>query len=375
MCDLGTTLQSAALLAMLCALSFTEPLPGSNVAVRYKHSLTAVTGQNVTLQCEFMLQFEVLQLTWQKIKGFTSENVATYSKKYGVKVLGAFSKRVHIEGIRTSMTSFSLQAVKLEDEACYICIFNAYPHGFYSGKTCLHVQTLAEVSALHSDQSTDGFILANCTATGKPTPEINWKPETALIGPPQESRTQNADGTVTVTSTCNFSAESLQSLSCVIIHPVQSKELLVFQYPEGRAIDGEIRHHHWGIISMPVLIVCIFVWIWTRKLRKSEIPSVPSIPELKIPIKTQQGDAPNILVEDGPSRPDERELRYQTLGEASQKTPCKTNPQTEKTHVGTPGTKVKQRKIDQKPEDGKKKVSRCIFENEDMHETEKITSG
>ncbi|XP_029442515.1 uncharacterized protein LOC115082421, partial [Rhinatrema bivittatum] len=140
MCDLGTTLQSAALLAMLCALSFTEPLPGSNVAVRYKHSLTAVTGQNVTLQCEFMLQFEVLQLTWQKIKGFTSENVATYSKKYGVKVLGAFSKRVHIEGIRTSMTSFSLQAVKLEDEACYICIFNAYPHGFYSGKTCLHVQ-------------------------------------------------------------------------------------------------------------------------------------------------------------------------------------------------------------------------------------------
>uniref|UniRef100_A0A803JZ16 Ig-like domain-containing protein n=1 Tax=Xenopus tropicalis TaxID=8364 RepID=A0A803JZ16_XENTR len=95
-----------------------------------------VIGGNATLRCRLPGSFKVLQVTWQKSKDGLRENIATYSKRYGVNVLSPFTKRVEVN-TDPKKSSMKISALTEEDEACYICVFNVYQHGAYTGQVCL----------------------------------------------------------------------------------------------------------------------------------------------------------------------------------------------------------------------------------------------
>ncbi|CAM5079906.1 unnamed protein product, partial [Eretmochelys imbricata] len=130
---------------------------------------------------------------------------------------------------------------------------------------------------LHSNASTPGLLIAICSATAKPAPEITWKPEGILIDQPQIHGVKNANGTVTMTSTCNVSmrllrSKNLQALTCIINHPVGRKE---------KSSDEESGICIWQVlclISFTLNAIGVTIIILTRKKSKGNKPMSSSMP-------------------------------------------------------------------------------------------------
>lgn len=113
---------------------------GSTELVITERVVTAKLGENVNLKCELVSKSkDVLQVTWQKTKGQFYENIATYSKRFGTKIADVFRDHVTVTQMETDISSITIRGIRKEDEACYNCMFNAYPEGAIIGRTCLSV--------------------------------------------------------------------------------------------------------------------------------------------------------------------------------------------------------------------------------------------
>uniref|UniRef100_A0A8C4VV77 Immunoglobulin domain-containing protein n=1 Tax=Gopherus evgoodei TaxID=1825980 RepID=A0A8C4VV77_9SAUR len=121
-------------------ISFSRlPIISFQLTVRCERVPAAALGEDVTLKCNFIPSFDVLQVTWQKLEGSSFKNIATYSKAHGTKSIGPFNKRVSFNDTSLKASSITFRGVILEVETCYKCIFNAFPHGSFSRETCLIV--------------------------------------------------------------------------------------------------------------------------------------------------------------------------------------------------------------------------------------------
>ncbi|DBA13684.1 TPA: hypothetical protein GDO54_018445, partial [Pyxicephalus adspersus] len=109
----------------------------SGPQVKCRNTNPAVLGEDVTLTCEFQSHLDVLQVTWQRKRGENTQNMATYSEMYNIADL--FESHVSI--INASSRNSTIKISKLEkgDEGCYLCLFNAYPNGAFTGEVCLTV--------------------------------------------------------------------------------------------------------------------------------------------------------------------------------------------------------------------------------------------
>nr|AYF58505.1 glycoprotein vOX2-1 [Elephant endotheliotropic herpesvirus 1A] len=172
-------------------------------------SYAAAQGQVVTqderellntpasLRCSLQTDKEVLIVTWQKIKATSPENMATFSENHGVVVQPPYKDRVNITqlGLRNSTLTFWNTTV--EDEGCFMCLFNTFGSGKISGKTCLTLYVPPTVS-IHTEFFTDGLNIT-CSATARPAPVIFWN----VAGSGIENSTKTVlhrNGTTSVTS-------------------------------------------------------------------------------------------------------------------------------------------------------------------------------
>ncbi|UVZ34332.1 vOX2-N [Elephant endotheliotropic herpesvirus 3B] len=194
---------------------------------------TTVRGQVVTqdeskplntpasLRCSLQTDKEVLIVTWQKIKATSPENMATFSENHGVVIQPPYKDRVNITqlGLRNSTLTFWNATV--EDEGCFMCLFNTFGSGKISGKTCLTLYVPPTVS-LHYEFFEDGLNVT-CSATARPAPVIFWK----VAGSGVENSTKmvlHKNGTSTVTSVLQFnrtsSSQSVENeeVICKVLH-------------------------------------------------------------------------------------------------------------------------------------------------------------
>lgn len=104
-----------------------------------KNNETAVFGENVTIFCNLTTPADVVQITWQKMLGSSPQNIGTYSSTYGERILPPYRDRLHCEVIEPNSSFITIREVTFEDEACYKCLFNVFPHGSRSGQICLNI--------------------------------------------------------------------------------------------------------------------------------------------------------------------------------------------------------------------------------------------
>lgn len=90
-----------------------------------------------SLRCSLKLSQEPLIVTWQKKKAVSPENMVTYSKAHGVVVQPAYRDRVNITELGLWNTSITFWNTTLDDEGCYMCLFNTFVSGKISGTACL----------------------------------------------------------------------------------------------------------------------------------------------------------------------------------------------------------------------------------------------
>ncbi|TKS66530.1 OX-2 membrane glycoprotein [Collichthys lucidus] len=166
-------------------------------------NVTAAYGRDAHYRCTVANPAGVLQVTWQRLfKDESIENLATYSKRFGVQVNEPYKGKVIFEEATLNSTSIILKSVKWEDDSCYICSFNVYPDGSKRKQTCLTVQGISEVNTdVHppSSQEDPQEVVFSCSATGKPAPTIHWSypHDASALNQPQTATITNSDHTFT----------------------------------------------------------------------------------------------------------------------------------------------------------------------------------
>ncbi|XP_068549286.1 OX-2 membrane glycoprotein-like [Anas acuta] len=264
-------------LLLLCrGCRLAEAASGVKEAVKSESFIAAALGGEANIYCNFSLSLDVLQVTWQKRNGSSFQNVATYSKTYGLRLIGSFQKKARFTTAALKASAITLQNLTFEDESCYRCIFNAFPDGSYSKDTCLNIQTISELTVeFESYPATKDLLTAVCSATGKPAPNITWLIDEDLYEPPEIHYIQNPNGTVTVANRCTFSASHLHNLACLLDHP-QGRKVKTLTGKKGKRKSIAIVVPFIGVI-FTVLILFIIRLIY-RKRKNLKRPRAPSTP-------------------------------------------------------------------------------------------------
>ncbi|XP_071186737.1 OX-2 membrane glycoprotein-like isoform X3 [Salvelinus alpinus] len=211
-------------LILFCLLS-----EAVSVNIVTRRNNTADFNADASYTCSHADPTGVLQVTWQRLfKDDSVENLATYSKRFGVKIIDPHRGKVVFTEASLNSTSITVKNVTWADEACYICsfnvypsgsrrkqtcltvqvnppfqrnvefedeglqncsivnrgvsrgdescykcLFNTYPDGPISGRTCLHINELYGPSLLIT-QTNNSHTALSCSATGRPVPIVTW---------------------------------------------------------------------------------------------------------------------------------------------------------------------------------------------------------
>ncbi|NXG04881.1 OX2G protein, partial [Sakesphorus luctuosus] len=222
-----------------------------------KHKEVRV-GDNVTLSCALMEPMDVLQVTWQKGSEKSHSNIATYSKQKGLKIHKPYQGRMNFTSLELNETSITFWDTRIDDSGCYTCLFNAFPLGSVSGRTCLRVFGLS--ASVHYNIS-EGHLTATCNAVGLPEPTITWN--NLFNSTPTQEVVRDTNGMVSITSTLeifNTQRISAQSLTCRVNNTNETRELHV------RIKEEEKPSLHWlAIIVVIVLVVLVLIVLFWRK--------------------------------------------------------------------------------------------------------------
>ncbi|XP_075053949.1 nectin-3-like [Mixophyes fleayi] len=195
----------------------------------------ATVGGNVTLQCQLITTTSrVLQVTWQKESGNFTGPVATYIQRFGKELFGNYSNRiVQFTVDALNVSAITISPVTLEDQGCFSCIFNIFPFGANSGRTCLDVyeiiisDPILEIHQNESPDTSEKLRIVTCSATGQPAPSITWELPDNLEITPETYTIVNLNRTVTVisnfTQTIPWTLE-VAKVTCVVRHPALYSE-------------------------------------------------------------------------------------------------------------------------------------------------------
>ncbi|NXF82279.1 OX2G protein, partial [Sclerurus mexicanus] len=227
------------------------------VVPQAKHREVRV-GDNVTLSCALTEPMDVLQVTWQKGSEKSHINIATYSKQKGLKIHKPYRDRMNFTSLELNETSITFWDTRIDDSGCYTCLFNAFPFGSVSGRTCLSVFGLS--ASVHYNIS-EGHLVAVCNAVGLPEPTITWN--NLFNSTPTQEVVRDTSGMVSITSTLeifNTQRISARSLTCRVNNTNETRELHV-------KIKGEEPPSlHWlAIIVVIVLFVVVLIVLFWRK--------------------------------------------------------------------------------------------------------------
>ncbi|XP_075291191.1 OX-2 membrane glycoprotein [Opisthocomus hoazin] len=217
-------------------------------------------GDNVTLSCALKEHKDVLQVTWQKDSENSRHNIATYSTIKGLKIHEPYQDRMNFTSLVLNETSITFWDTRMDDSGCYLCLFNAFPFGSSSGRTCLSVFGLN--ASVHYNIS-EGHLIATCKAVGLPEPTITWN--NLFNTTPTQEIVRHTNGMVSITSKLEiYNTQSIGDLTCRVSNTNEKMELPVRM--KGEVVSSLL----WLAITVGILIVIIvlilIVLCWRRRI-------------------------------------------------------------------------------------------------------------
>ncbi|XP_044201139.1 immunoglobulin superfamily member 10-like [Thunnus albacares] len=170
-------------------------LYGLTAVIQTQQTVMAEVGEDVHLSCQLMQSRDVLQVTWQKPSpDGKKKNLVTYNEHFGQTVNDGFQGKVEFKDAGLQNCSIVIREVMEQDEGCYLCLFNTYPDGSLTGRTCLQLYELHEpILQIRESKSTEETVVS-CSATGRPAP-------TVTLNVPQQDLYFSHNNTVSVTNT------------------------------------------------------------------------------------------------------------------------------------------------------------------------------
>ncbi|XP_062270663.1 OX-2 membrane glycoprotein-like isoform X3 [Scomber scombrus] len=176
---------------------------GLTAVVQTQQTVMVKVGEDVHLSCQLMQTKDVLQVTWQKDLPEGKKNIATYSEHFGQTVNDGFQDKLEFKDAGLKNCSIVIRKVMEQDEGCYLCLFNSFPDGSLTGRTCLHLYELHEpILQIRESNSTEETVVS-CSATGRPAPTVtlNVPQQDLYFSNSSTVSVTNTNATVTVTTT------------------------------------------------------------------------------------------------------------------------------------------------------------------------------
>uniref|UniRef100_A0A663NCW4 Ig-like domain-containing protein n=1 Tax=Athene cunicularia TaxID=194338 RepID=A0A663NCW4_ATHCN len=133
--------------------------------------------------------------------------IATYSTAVGLNIHKPYQGRMSVTSLVLNETSITFWDIRMDDSGCYMCLFNVFPLGSFSGRTCLSVLTvvtgcpicvLEGLSASVHYNTSKGHLIAVCNAVGLPEPTITWN--NLFNSTPTQKMVRHTNGMVSITS-------------------------------------------------------------------------------------------------------------------------------------------------------------------------------
>uniref|UniRef100_A0A4W5P8D9 Ig-like domain-containing protein n=1 Tax=Hucho hucho TaxID=62062 RepID=A0A4W5P8D9_9TELE len=276
---------------------------GLSQLVRTQQVVIATLGEDAHFSCRLMKPKDVLQVTWQKVTPGATENVATYNKRFGPVVNPPFHRNVEFEDKGLQNCSIVIRGVSRGDESCYKCLFNAYPEGAISGRTCLQINELYGPLLLIT-QTNNSHTTLSCSATGRPAPTVTWHHiENISLDKSTMADVTHPNETVTVTITAMVAASSLLDkdtrVGCVASSGGAVKEVSMVipasdqasfagqsQVSDDDRISGTVVGAVMGSMCL-IAGICVIMWFLKRRKDTSSRKAPVSDPEIsRTPTKT-----------------------------------------------------------------------------------------
>ncbi|XP_064826152.1 OX-2 membrane glycoprotein-like [Oncorhynchus masou masou] len=257
---------------------------GLSQLVRTQQVVITTLGEGAHFSCRLMKPKDVLQVTWQKVTPGATENVASYNKRFGPVVNPPFQRNVEFEDEGLQNCSIVIRGLSRGDGSCYKCLFNAYPEGAISGRTCLQINELYGPS-LFITQTNNSHTTLSCSATGRPAPTVTWDHvENISLDKSTMADVTHPNQTVTVTITAMVAASSLpdkdtrvgcvassvgvvKDVSMVIPTRDQASFAGQSQVSDDR-ISGTVVGGVMGAVLCLMCLIAVFCVIWRQKRRK-----------------------------------------------------------------------------------------------------------
>ncbi|KAL3999526.1 E3 ubiquitin-protein ligase [Sarotherodon galilaeus] len=239
---------------------------GHTSGIQTQHTVLAAVGDKARLNCELMLSKDVLQVTWQMISGGSEKNVATTNKYFGQRVNPDFTKKVEFKNPTLQNCSIVIRNVTEQDEGCYRCLFNTYPEGAFTGRTCLQVYELHEpVVDVRESNSIEEWVVS-CSATGRPAPTVTLSVSQQDLSFSQYNtvNVSNTNATFTVTTTAVLSGSRKHSTQVGCAARVLSaphREVMVMIPEVEQTPDATEDDFTWIIVLAVVSVVAVLLVI------------------------------------------------------------------------------------------------------------------
>ncbi|KAM9035064.1 OX-2 membrane glycoprotein-like isoform 1-T1 [Sarcophilus harrisii] len=234
---------------------------------------TVMLERPASLKCSLQTLQEIMIVTWQKLIYGRPENMATFSQQHGIVIQPAYKDKIEITQPGLSESAITFLKTSVEDEGCYLCIFNIFGVGTVSGKTCLSLYVQPKVFLNY--QFSENHLNVTCTATARPPPVISWKVELEVQN--STERTKYLNGTTSETSILYFKDPENQvgkKILCIVKHMENKTEYVVIPNKNGTGHNFSVPIFVGILVPVVILltlIVILLYWKYRRQSRDEEI--------------------------------------------------------------------------------------------------------
>ncbi|XP_030600837.1 OX-2 membrane glycoprotein-like [Archocentrus centrarchus] len=254
-------------------LSVCGVLPAALTAViQTQQTVLAAVGEDAEFSCQLLEAKDVLQVTWQKVLPDVEQNVATYNKYFGQRVNAGFTDKVEFKYAGLQNCSIVIRNVMEQDEACYRCLFNTYPEGALTARTCLQVYELHEPVLDVRESNSPAEWVVSCSATGRPAPTVTLSVSQQHLNFSQWTvsvSNTNATFTVTTTAVLSGSRRNSTQVGCAarVLSAPQIEVIQVIPEVKHTSDDRDVDLT-WIIVFSVVTCICVAVVAIILKNRK-----------------------------------------------------------------------------------------------------------
>ncbi|XP_023142540.3 OX-2 membrane glycoprotein-like isoform X2 [Amphiprion ocellaris] len=263
---------------------------GLTSVIQTQQIVVAAVGQEAHFNCQLLQPKQVLQVTWQKVLPDGETNLGTYNKFFGETVNPESADKMDFSYTGLQICSIVIRNVTEQDEGCYRCLFNTYPEGALTARTCLQLYELHEPVLHVGESDSAGESVLSCSATGRPAPTVtlNVTQQHLHFSHHDIVSVSNNNGTVTVTVTAvlsGFRGNSTQ-VGCaarVLSGPQMEAFVMI---PEVKPSDDST----WIVVLVVVMVACCCVVAGVIFAVMKQKSKIRDLERNKTPQKPIQGD-------------------------------------------------------------------------------------